>query len=210
MFLNRSNTCKFTRRTSPSIFIALALLCASRPAFAQSQELRLDFAPSNTSIKFTLGDILHTVHGWFQLRQGDVEYDLRTTAVRGALVVDAPSGQSGNHARDRKMHREILESDRYPEIVFRPDHVEGGVAPSGISTVQVHGVFSIHGSDHEITMPVRVEVFPDHWIADSHFNVPYVKWGIKNPSTLFLRVSESVGIDVHATGTTPLTAADTH
>jgi len=30
--------------------------------------------------------------------------------------------------------------------------------------------------------------------------VPYAKWGMKNPSTLFLKVSESVDIDLSAAG----------
>jgi polyisoprenoid-binding protein YceI len=185
------------------------LLWLSIPARAQSSELRFQFSAANTSIKFTLGDILHTVHGSFQLKRGDVEYDLLNDSVRGTLVADATSGQSGNRSRDRRMHREILESGKYPEIIFRPDRVEGKVANSGASTVQVHGVFSIRGSDHELTMPVRLQVFPDHWVADTHFTIPYVKWGIKNPSTFFLRVSESVEIDVHATGTQPLIPSGT-
>jgi polyisoprenoid-binding protein YceI len=188
---------------------ALALLF-SIPARAQSSELRFQFSPANTTIKFTLGDILHTIHGSFQLKRGDAEYDLLNDSLRGTLVADATSGQSGNRSRDRRMHREILESGKYPEIIFRPDHVEGKVANSGASTVQVHGVFSIHGSDHELTMPVRLQVFSDHWVADTHFNIPYVKWEIKNPSTFFLRVSESVEIDVHATGTQPLIPAGSH
>jgi polyisoprenoid-binding protein YceI len=186
-----------------------ALLSLSVHARAQSTELRFQFFPANTTIKFTLGDILHTVHGSFQLKRGDVEYEINET-VRGALVADATSGTSGNRSRDRRMHREILESAKYPEIIFRPDHVEGKVANSGASTVQIHGVFSVHGSDHEFTMPVRLQVFPDHWVADTHFTIPYVKWGIKNPSTFFLRVSESVEIEVHATGTQPLVQAGTH
>jgi polyisoprenoid-binding protein YceI len=101
------------------------------------------------------------------------------------------------------MHKEILESDRYPVISFRPDRVEGNVATLGTSNIQVHGMFSIHGADHELTMPVKVEVFPDHWTADTHFTIPYVKWGIKNPSTFVLRVSESVEIDIHASGANP-------
>lgn len=180
----------------------LAFLCCAA-ATVHSQELRLHFDPSKTTIAFTLGDILHTVHGSFELKSGDVEYNIADKSVNGSLMVDATSGQSGNHSRDHKMHKEILESARYPVISFRPDRVEGNVATLGTSNIQVHGMFSIHGADHELTMPIRVEVFPDHWTADSHFTVPYVKWGIKNPSTFVLRVSESVEIDVHASGANP-------
>jgi polyisoprenoid-binding protein YceI len=179
----------------------VALLWGPLTALAQSNPLKFEFSPANTTIKFTLGDILHTVHGSFQLKRGDVEYDLTNGTVRGAIVADATSGQTGNRSRDRHMHKDVLESAKYPDIVLRPDRVEGTVANSGTSDVQVHGVFSVHGSDHELTVPVRVHMFPDHWVADSHFTVPYVKWGMKNPSTFFLRVSESVEIDVHAIGT---------
>lgn len=190
------------RTTRLPIYPALALL-VSVCAFAQPQELRFEFTPANTAVNFTLGDILHTVHGSFRLKQGQVDYNFGSNAVHGELVIDATSGDTSNHSRDHKMHKEILESARYPEIVFRPDKVQGSVLPTGSSTVQVHGVFSIHGTDHEVTLPVRVDLFPDHWVADTHFTIPYVKWGIKNPSTLFLRVSESVEIDIHSTGANP-------
>ena len=211
MFLDRRTTCSIAGPARPLLLIVAGLLlCSSTTTRAQSQELTLQFAPSGATIDFTLGDILHTIHGSFKLKRGDVEYNLGTAAIRGALVADTTSGQSGNRSRDRKMHRDILESGRYPEIIFRPDRVEGKVAPAGPSTVQVHGVFSLHGADHELTMPVRVQVFQDHWIADTHFTVPYVKWGLKNPSTFVLRVSESVEIDVHATGQRPLANGGTH
>ena len=181
----------------------LLLFFSCAAATAQSQELRLHFDPAKATIAFTLGDILHTVHGTFQLKSGDVEYKSDTKSVNGNLVVDATSGQSGNHSRDRKMHKEILQSDQYPVISFRPDRIEGNVATLGTSNIQVHGTFSIHGADHELTIPVKLEVFPDHWTADSHFTIPYVKWGIKNPSTFVLRVSETVEIDVHTSGAIP-------
>lgn len=189
---------------------SVAVLCLSTVSQAQSGKLRLQFSPADTTIKFTLGDILHTVHGSFQLKRGAVEYDYVGDAVRGDLVADATTGQSGNRTRDRRMHKEILESAKFPEMIFRPDRVEGTVASSGSSTVQVHGIFTIHGSEHEMTVPIRLQVFPDRWVADSHFTIPYVKWGIKNPSTFFLRVSESVEVDVHATGTQPVVQAGTH
>ena len=64
----------------------------------------------------------------------------------------------------------------------------------------VHGVFSIHGASREITVPATVETTADHWTANVHFTVPYEKWGMKNPSTLFLRVNDTVQIDLVAAG----------
>jgi len=66
--------------------------------------------------------------------------------------------------------------------------------------VMVHGVFNIHGADREITVPAQVETTSDHWAATVHFTIPYEKWGMKNPSTLFLRVSDTVEIDLLAAG----------
>ena len=188
--------------------LALASISSfTRLASAQAQQLQLQFTPANTTVNFTLGDVLHTVHGTFKLKQGHVEYTTGTTVVRGELVIDATSGQSGNRSRDRKMHREILQSANYPEIVFKPDHLEGTVTPTGASTVQVHGMFSLHGADHELTMPIHIDLSGQHWIADTDFSIPYVKWGLKNPSTFLLRVSESVEIDIHATGVNPFASA---
>jgi polyisoprenoid-binding protein YceI len=165
-----------------------------------------EFLPSQSSVAFTLGDTVHTVHGSFSIKRGKVTYNPSTGEISGEVVLDATTAHTGNGMRDRKMHKEVLESAKYPEIVFRPDHVDGKVGMHGTSTVQVHGIFSIHGGDHEMTVPIQVDMASDHWIATGHFVVPYAKWGMKNPSTFILRVSESVEIDVHASGPNPQTA----
>jgi hypothetical protein len=61
-------------------------------------------------------------------------------------------------------------------------------------------MFNIHGVDREITVPADVEMSAAHFAATVHFTVPYAKWGMKNPSTLFLRVNDSVEIDLVAAG----------
>src|SRR5271166_3792850 len=177
--------------------VLLAVIFAVSAAAAQ-QTLALD--PANTSVKFTLGDVLHTVHGTFQLKNGELQLDATSGKLSGEIVVSARSGESGSGMRDRKMHKEVLESDRRPEIAFRPDKIEGAVASQGKSSVKVHGMFSIHGVDREIMVPAEVEMSADHWTATVHFTVPYAKWGMKNPSTLFLRVNDYVEIDLVAVG----------
>jgi len=122
--------------------------------------------------------VLHTVHGSFNLKSGQVHFAFATNIIGGEIVADAASGNSGSGARDRKMHKEILESAQYSEITFRPDRVEGKVLAIGTSREQVHGVFVIHGAEHEITVPAQVELAPDHWNLTIHVEVPYVKWGL--------------------------------
>jgi len=77
----------------------------------------------------------------------------------------------------------------------RADSVQGAVAAQGRSFAGSRN-FQLHGTDHELTAPAEVEMRPDGWSASVHFAIPYVKWGRKNPSILFLRVSESVEIDL--------------
>jgi polyisoprenoid-binding protein YceI len=187
------------RKSSRNLKLLVALLAFS--CFAAAEDLELQLDPQRTAVNFTLADVLHTVRGSFQSKPSALHLDPATKRITGGILVDAKSGQSGNGMRDRKMHREVLESDRYPEIAFRPDRFDGTLAPQGKSSVKVHGVFSIHGSEHELTAPAEVEIFPDHWTATLHFAVPYTAWGMKNPSTLFLKVSEAVDIDLTASGT---------
>jgi polyisoprenoid-binding protein YceI len=168
---------------------------------AAAQDVAFQLDPQHTTVNFTLADVLHTVRGTFHLKQGSLRLDPASGKITGDIVVDARSGESGSGMRDRKMHREVLESDRYPEIVFHPDHVDRTVSLQGKSSVRVHGSFGIHGSEHELTAPADLDVSADHWTATIHFAVPYVNWGMKNPSTLFLRVNESVDIDLTASGT---------
>lgn len=193
-----------SQRSALCLVCSAILILPSTAAFAQQQALQID--PARTSIKFTVSDVLHTVHGTFQLKRGALALDPVSGKISGEVVVDATSGNSGSGMRDRKMSKEVLESSRYQEIAFRPDKVEGTVVSEGKSSVKVHGIFNIHGTDHELAVPAEVEMSPDHWTANIHFTIPYVTWGMKNPSTLFLRVNDSVDIDLTAAGSTAKSA----
>lgn len=172
-------------------------MLAPAGAFGVHTQIVLELDPAQTKVEYKLGATLHTVEGTFALKRGRVDFDPDSGKATGELVVDATSGQSGNDSRDRNMHKSVLESARYPEIVFRPDRVDGKVAPQGKSQVQLHGTFTIHGADHEMTVPVDVEIVDGRYTATAHFQIPFVKWGMKNPSTFLLRVSDKVDLTVH-------------
>jgi polyisoprenoid-binding protein YceI len=174
--------------------VSAVLLAAGESIPTLPKSLIID--PAQAKVDFTLGSLLHTVHGTFQLKRGTLSFDPQSGKASGELVVDATSGESGSPARDKRMHASILESARYPEIVFRPDRVDGKVAAEGKSQVQLHGIFAIHGAEHEIILPTTVEAEAGQYNVNTTFEVPYVKWGMKNPSTLMLRVSDKVEITI--------------
>jgi polyisoprenoid-binding protein YceI len=188
--------------------VACGVLLAIVPLAAQETALEID--PARTEVGFTLPDVLHTVHGKFTLKRGTIRFDPATGKASGEVVVDAASGSSGSAARDRRMHQNILESAKYPEIVFRPDRVQGKVEPQGTSQVQLHGIFTIHGAPHEIVMPVQVDAAGGQYTAAAHFAIPYVHWGLKNPSTFLLRVSDKVDIDIKTVARPVASTAENH
>jgi polyisoprenoid-binding protein YceI len=182
----------------PQLFLTALAVCAA----ACAQEIVLTPDPAAATVQFKLSATLHTVHGSFKVKRGAVRYDPASGKISGEVVVDAASGSSGDDSRDRRMHKDILESAKYPEIVFTPDRADGVVAPQGVSQIQVHGMFRIHGAAHEITLPVEVRMNNGHASVKTAFNIPYVKWGMRNPSSVFLHVGGEVEIEA-ATGALP-------
>jgi polyisoprenoid-binding protein YceI len=192
----------FRRRFSAlfilAAFAGLATLVLAPASQAQESLVQLD--PAQTKIEFSLGGNFHTVHGKFALKSGTIHFDPSSGKISGAIVVDATSGDSGNSGRDKKMHREILESAKFPEIVFTPMKITGAVAAEGASKAEVSGQFRLHGQDHDVTLPIDVNADGRNLQITTHIEIPYVQWGLKNPSNFLLRVSDKVVIDIEATG----------
>jgi polyisoprenoid-binding protein YceI len=184
-------------KAARNAILPLVLLAALAPA----QELSFQVDPAQSNVTYTLEATMHTVHGTFRLKPSTIRFDPKTGTASGVFVVDATTGQSGNDGRDKKMHRDVLESAKYPEIRFTVQQFQGTLPPSGNTQARLVGTLTLHGGDHPMTVSAPVQISNGHATADVHFVVPYVQWGMKNPSALFLRVSDKVDIVVHAVGT---------
>ncbi len=179
--------------------ILALLMVVFAPVYAQEVKVQLD--AQQTQIHYTVDSTLHTVHGTFKLKHGDLWFDRTSGKAGGSLVVDAASGDSGSGARDGRMHKNVLDSAKYPEVTFVPDRIEGGpVNLNGDSTVRMHGMFTIHGGTHELTMNVKSHIDHDRLTATIDFPVPYTSWGMKNPGNFLLKVKDTVEIEIQTTG----------
>jgi len=190
------------------LFAAFACVCAtSVPAQTAAGQVTLTLDPAKSSLHWTLGSTLHTVHGTFNLKSGKMQFDPASGSASGEFVAYATSGESGNEGRDKKMHKEILESARFPDIIFRPSKIVGAVAMRGPCDVQLQGAFLLHGSQHEITIPVHAELSGGVWKGSAKFSIPYVTWGLKSPNTFLLKADPAVQIELELTGSLQRTTA---
>ena len=160
----------------------------------------IELDPSRTLIEFRLAGSLHTTHGKFKLEHGFLKADLNTGAASGSIVVDARSGNSGIGARDDEMKNSVLEVDKYPEITFTPERVTGKLATNGQFQASMQGVLALHGTSHLVVMEVTGQLVGDSLVAKSHFSVPYVDWGMEDPSVWLLTVAKTVDIDIATEG----------
>lgn len=165
---------------------------------AQEKTFTLD--PARSIVEFTLPATGHTVHGTFKFKSGSIIFDASKGAASGQLVVDATTGESGNDSRDHKMKSEVLETGRYPEIALQVEKLENVAGATGRSAVELHGSMLLHGQAHEINLPLAIEIQGDDARATGELLVPYVDWGLKNPSTFILRVSKQVMVRITVVG----------
>jgi len=199
----RGGSSRTTRLFALTFFAAIAFAIPVYPPPAIPAEPRvgiLELDPSKTLVQFKLAASLHTMHGDFKLARGTIKADSATGKAEGTIVVDAASGESGDWIRDARMKDSILETKSYSEITFAPRHVSGNVDQTGAFKATLEGLLTLHGAQHVIQIDANGTLAGDSLVATAHFSVPYVAWGLKDPSMLFLTVAKTVDVDIAAAG----------
>jgi polyisoprenoid-binding protein YceI len=158
----------------------------------------LELDPAKTTITYSLDGWPHHTQGTFKLKRGVVEIDPSTGKMSGTITVNAASGDSGHSIRDGEMKSTILEVDRFPEITFAPRQVLSHGDPQKTFPVKVVGLMLLHGAQHALTIEATVEREENNVTIHSDFPVPFVEWGLRDPSLLMFKVSKQVLVDVTA------------
>ena len=165
---------------------------------APTASIHLD--PAKTTVAFSAGTLRH-VRGTFQLKGGVFAVDSKTGVAQGEILVDAASEKSNDAGTDRKLRDQTLETGKYPGIFFHPEKVTGSLpAHDGEQQMQLIGSLNIHGEDHPLTVAVDAVKKGEDYFFKTTFDVPYVKWGMKDASTFLMR-DRNVKITVESHGT---------
>ena len=182
---------------APAFFVAIPLTIAP-VAFAQAQTFTIN--PDTSQVAFTLGGLGHHVQGTFHVQSGSIDFDPGAQKISGKVIVAAGSGNSGEPSRDKKMNSDVLQTDHFAEVTFAPKSYQGTIAAMGDSNIQVSGVFTLLGTPHDIEVPMLIHIEGGNLTAKGRFTIPYVKWGLKDPSIFILKVAKDVDIDLNLIG----------
>ena len=180
--------------------VAAAILLLAPPAEVGAVERVLTLSPKETRIAFTLDATAHTVHGTVPVTAGTIRFEPVTGRASGEVTIDLTRARTGNDRRDRDMHRTVLETGKYPKAVLQPERLAGRLPPSGPAEVKLQGVLRFHGTDHRLEIPARVVIDGSRLRGEAHLTIPYVAWGLKDPSRFVLRVGKSVDVRVEIVG----------
>jgi polyisoprenoid-binding protein YceI len=168
---------------------------------AQAPEaIRYRFDAARSVLRWELPATLHTVRGVTPRFEGFVQADPLPGGghdVRARIVVDAASMNTGNSRRDRTMREKVLETGRYPEIVFELTRFTGDLStmrPGQNFSVQIEGALTVHGRTEPVLLPVDVYVFADHAIVTGSFPMHWKKYGLADPSFGLVKVKEPMQV----------------
>ncbi|WP_158750531.1 YceI family protein [Acidobacterium sp. S8] len=180
-------------------FAVLALAVILGPA-ALAQHQTFTVNPDASDVKMKLNTTHEVVNGIFHVQSGSINFDRTASNISGTVIVAAGSGMTGNDSRDKKMNKDILKVDQFSTVSFAPKTYNGTIAASGDSTIQVSGVFTLLGTPHDLTIPMQIHIDGSKATAKGQFVVPYVQWGLKNPSFLIWKAENDVAIDLNLVG----------
>jgi polyisoprenoid-binding protein YceI len=161
-------------------------------------------------VGFVLGATLHEVEGELDLVRGRVVFSPEGGACSGEIVIDARSADTDNGLRDERMHGEVLESERFEHIVFRPGRLEVEERGEHEARVRLEGELLLHGVTRPLSLPALITV--DHSgaaapggagrpvVVEAEFELLYGDWDVPDPSSFLLRVDPHVRVKVRALG----------
>ncbi|MFQ5840472.1 MAG: YceI family protein [Candidatus Methylomirabilales bacterium] len=122
------------------------------------------------------------VSGWFRTD------DLRTpTEATGCVGVEAASLETGIGLRDTKMRTNHLETDRYPDIVYRVN----AIVRVG-DQLLLAGTLTLHGVSRSVRVPIQITPLPDGARVKGAVTLDIRDYDIPIPRFLFVRMKPEV------------------
>lgn len=168
------------------------LLVAAGLSFLPVGTFVLD--PATSQVEFFVPDnrggftgVARTVQTAATIREQDSAFSADIDAH-----IDARSITTGSGLRDAQMHRDFLQSDKYPVMTFQGTAVPTGSLAALSFPARVTGQLMIKGMTQGVEFPVRVIALQDSYLVDGKFTLRMTDFGIPIPRFFIFAASDPV------------------
>lgn len=178
--------------------LLLTLLTACATAFAGDM-YSITKGSSSNQITFTSDAPLEEVVGRTSDAAGYITLPDGATPGSGEIHVELATLTTGLSLRDKHMRENHLETEKYPQAVFKLSSLEipGGTLTEGKKTaVTVQGTMLLHGVEREITPIAWLTLSGEQLTIESKFSVGLQDFSIERPEFLVMKLADEQRIDV--------------
>ena len=165
--------------------------------------------PEKSLINFYLDGNVHDTQGFAKKIEGKVTIAIAPdTTLKKAevfITISADDLDTDNDTRDKRMKDKFLEVKKYPRIDFTSTDVTSLLRREEIIlfqtgkplTIDLQGKLVLHGVTKIITVETTLTLVGERLIAEGKTTLNLKDFNIKNPSMMFLRVSNEVQVTFH-------------
>lgn len=113
------------------------------------------------------------------------------------IVIDLRSLNSNNQLRDKWLHAQLLETDKFPEARLKPSSVRGfdGVSLFGRRSVAVAGVLTLHGHSIPTLWRGRATVLKGAVTGIVRTVIDFRAAGLRRPAVGLVTLHDSIGLE---------------
>ena len=104
---------------------------------------------------------------------------LRVAVKAASLAVTNDVSDKDRRDIEREMHENVLESAKYPEIVYDCSRVSADHPENGQHSITLHGSLTLHGVTNGLKIPARVAIVGDMLRAFGEFSLRQTDYNIK-------------------------------
>jgi len=153
--------------------------------------------PSTSRVEFFISDTLGGFTGVAPVEGTAVVRELEDTFTAEVVMrFDARLITTGMALRDQQMHRDFLETERFPFITFTGTARLVDQPRAGPFRVMLTGQLTIRDQTRDVQIPLRVIALRDVYLAEGQATIRLSDFNIPTPRFLFLVADDPVAIKV--------------
>lgn len=125
---------------------------------------------------------------------------LDATSRNVVFSIEIDSFEGFNSGLQKEHFREnYMETEKYPRATFKGKIIEDvDFSRQGVTLVRAKGIFSIHGTEKEKIVKVKLNIKDKEIHVESDFEVPLEEHNIKIPKVVNQKIASVIMVEVRA------------